>query len=90
LGSPPGLPGGGITGIFPVSGAGALIPGSTFGGQITPPPSLSLSLSVFDESPGSAQGFCATSGACAEVSETPASVSATTIPERAMIRFTSE
>ena len=32
------LPGGGITGILPVSGAGTLMPGSTLGGQITPPP----------------------------------------------------
>jgi hypothetical protein len=37
LGSPPGLPGGGMIGILPVCGVGALIAGSTFGGQITPP-----------------------------------------------------
>jgi len=37
LGSPPGLPGGGMTGVLPVSGVGNLIPGSTAGGgQITP------------------------------------------------------
>src|SRR5262249_40373069 len=39
LGSPPGLPGGGMTGVLPVSGVGILMPGSTTtGGQITPPP----------------------------------------------------
>jgi hypothetical protein len=37
LGSPPGLPGGGMTGILPASGVGNLISGSTpGGGQITP------------------------------------------------------
>jgi hypothetical protein len=36
LGLPPGLPGGGITGILPVSGVGAFIPASTSGGQMTP------------------------------------------------------
>src|SRR6185369_1122780 len=45
LGSPPGLPGGGITGILlPLCGVGALISGSTFGGQITPSVRASLSL----------------------------------------------
>ena len=38
FGSPPGLPGGGITGLLPLSGAGTLMPGSTLGGQITPRP----------------------------------------------------
>jgi hypothetical protein len=88
LGSPPGLPGGGITGIFPVSGAGVFIPGSTFGGQITPPSSLSLS--DFDESPGSAQGFWSALSACAQASETPVTVSASISAVRAMIGFTSE
>lgn len=37
LGSPPGLPGGGMTGVLPVCGVGNLISGSTAGGgQITP------------------------------------------------------
>src|SRR3954464_15521212 len=46
LGSPPGLPGGGITGILlPLGGVGAFISGSTFGGQITPSVRASLSLS---------------------------------------------
>ena len=37
LGSPPGLPGGGMTGILPVSGVGNVICGSTAGGgHITP------------------------------------------------------
>src|SRR5262249_56155469 len=36
--SPPGVPGGGITGIAPPGGVGCLISGSTFfGGQLTPP-----------------------------------------------------
>src|SRR5215469_4443616 len=44
-GSPPGLPGGGITGIAPPGGVGCLISGSTCsGGQITPPDFASLSL----------------------------------------------
>src|SRR5262249_42565584 len=43
--SPPGLPGGGITGIVPPGGVGCLISGSTWsGGQITPPDLASLSL----------------------------------------------
>jgi hypothetical protein len=33
---PPGLPGGGITGILPAFGVGALMAGSTLGGQMTP------------------------------------------------------
>jgi hypothetical protein len=46
LGSPPGLPGGGITGILPVSGVGARISGSTpDGGHNTPSEVASLSLS---------------------------------------------
>src|SRR5665213_3206341 len=44
LGSPPGLPGGGITGILPVSGVGARIAGSTpAGGHNTPSDLASLS-----------------------------------------------
>ena len=44
VGSPPGLPGGGITGVLPVSGVGARISGSTpDGGQITPSDLASLS-----------------------------------------------
>ena len=51
VGSPPGLPGGGMTGILPVSGVGARISGSTpVGGQSTPSDLASLSLS------GSARG----------------------------------
>jgi hypothetical protein len=47
FGSPPGLPGGGMTGILlPVSGVGARISGSTpVGGQSTPSDLASLSLS---------------------------------------------
>ena len=47
VGSPPGLPGGGMTGILlPVSGVGARISGSTpVGGQSTPSDLASLSLS---------------------------------------------
>jgi hypothetical protein len=44
LGSPPGLPGGGITGVSPVSGVGARISGSTpEGGHSTPLDLASLS-----------------------------------------------
>jgi hypothetical protein len=44
FGSPPGLPGGGITGILPVSGAGARIAGSMLdGGHNTPSDWASLS-----------------------------------------------
>jgi hypothetical protein len=44
LGSPPGLPGGGITGVLPVSGVGARISGSTpEGGHNTPSDFASLS-----------------------------------------------
>ena len=51
VGSPPGLPGGGMTGILPVSGVGARISGSTpAGGQSTPSDLASLSPS------GSARG----------------------------------
>ena len=43
-GSPPGLPGGGITGVLPVSGVGARISGSTpLGGHNTPSDFASLS-----------------------------------------------
>src|SRR5450631_4313754 len=45
LGSPPGLPGGGITGILPPSGVGALMAGSTpEDGQMTPSERASCSL----------------------------------------------
>jgi len=44
VGSPPGLPGGGITGVLPVSGVGARISGSTpAGGHKTPLDLASLS-----------------------------------------------
>ncbi len=44
LGLPPGLPGGGITGVLPVSGVGARISGSTpAGGHKTPSDFASLS-----------------------------------------------
>src|SRR3954447_14140807 len=47
LGSPPGLPGGGITGVLPVSGVGARISGSTpGGGHNTPSDFASLSPSA--------------------------------------------
>jgi hypothetical protein len=52
VGSPPGLPGGGITGVLPVSGVGARISGSTpDGGQITPSDLASLSPSGSPERP---------------------------------------
>ena len=44
--SPPGLPGGGITGVFPALGVGALMAGSMSGGQMTPVVWSSFSLSV--------------------------------------------
>src|SRR5262249_4551665 len=44
VGSPPGAPGGGMTGVLPPPGAGASICGSRFGGQITPSVRASLSL----------------------------------------------
>jgi hypothetical protein len=40
LGSPPGLPGGGITGVLPASGVGARISGSTPGGGHNTPSDL--------------------------------------------------
>ena len=44
VGSPPGLPGGGITGVLPASGVGARISGSTpVGGHNTPSDFASLS-----------------------------------------------
>ena len=46
VGSPPGLPGGGITGVLPASGVGARISGSTpGGGHNTPSDLASFSLS---------------------------------------------
>ena len=50
LGSPPGVPGGGITGILAESSGGLFcIPGSTFsGGLITPPDWFSRSLRLPD------------------------------------------
>src|SRR6185312_1368185 len=42
--SPPGLPGGGITGILPAGGVGALMSGSTSGGHSTPSVRASLLL----------------------------------------------
>src|SRR3954447_19213851 len=58
LGSPPGLPGGGITGVFPTSGVGARISGSTpAGGHNTPSDFASFSPS------GSARPAVESSGA---------------------------
>src|SRR3984885_11472064 len=52
LGLPPGLPGGGITGVLPVSGVGACICGSTpAGGHNTPSDRASLSPSGSRASP---------------------------------------
>jgi hypothetical protein len=52
LGSPPGLPGGGITGILPPSGVGARISGSTLdGGHKVPSDLASLSPSGSRDSP---------------------------------------
>jgi hypothetical protein len=64
---PPGLPGGEITGILPVSGAGVRMPWSIFdGGQITPLDWLSLSLRFCpDELVLLAQFFVSGAGVCA-------------------------
>jgi hypothetical protein len=52
VGSPPGLPGGGITGVVPASGVGARISGSTpAGGHKTPSDLASLSPSDSLERP---------------------------------------
>jgi recA bacterial DNA recombination protein len=51
---------------------------------------LSLSLSVFDESPGSEHGFCSALGVWAQAGPTAAKVSASINPHRLMIAFTSE
>ena len=52
FGLPPGLPGGGITGVSPVSGVGARISGSTpDGGHNTPSDSASLSPRGLPERP---------------------------------------
>ena len=60
VGSPPGLPGGGMTGVLlPASGVGARMSGSTFGGQITPSVRASLSLRLSPVVAGGAVGFCA-------------------------------
>jgi len=48
-GSPPGLPGGGITGVLPMFGAGARMSGSTpVGGHRTPSDLANLSPSCSD------------------------------------------
>ena len=65
---PPGLPGGGITGVFPASGVGAFIPGSMSGGQITPLVWSSRSLSVWLRRSCSVQAF--ESVFCAQTDET--------------------
>jgi hypothetical protein len=49
-----------------------------------------LSLSVFDESPGSEHGFCSALGVWAQAGPTAAKVSASINPRRVMIVFTSE
>src|SRR4051812_6254891 len=55
LGSPPGLPGGGITGVLPVSGVGNRMSGSTAGGgQITPSDCASRPLRLS----GAGAGLC--------------------------------
>jgi hypothetical protein len=46
VGSPPGLPGGGMTGVVPACGVGSLMSGSTLGGQRTPSVCSSFSLKV--------------------------------------------
>src|SRR5690348_6281068 len=67
--SPPGEPGGGITGVLPTSGVGARISGSTpLGGQSTPLPSASRSDNGAESdcpvvTPGRAFGFCSLLGA---------------------------
>src|ERR1019366_9683162 len=49
VGSPPGLPGGGMIGMGPPSGVGALMSGSTLGGQRTPSVRSNFSLRVWLE-----------------------------------------
>jgi len=81
-------PGGGITGILPVSGTGAFMAGSTSGGQMTPPPWSSFSLSVLDESPGAEHGFWSVLGACAKAGQADASTRANTNPRHASTAMT--
>ena len=67
FGLPPGLPGGGITGVFPAFGVGAFIPVSMSGGQITPLVWSSRSLSVWLLRSCSVQAF--ESVFCAQANE---------------------
>jgi len=58
VGSPPGLPGGGITGVLPASGVGARICGSTLaGGHNTPSERASLSPKGSADCPVVAESF---------------------------------
>src|SRR6266480_3172388 len=76
LGSPPGLPGGGITGVLPVSGVGARISGSTpEGGHSTPSDRASMSPSGSDRWPvvvpsGAIVPFCGTGWVGAQLAAT--------------------
>jgi hypothetical protein len=64
-GSPPGLPGGGITGVLPASGVGARISGSTpAGGHNTPSERASLSPSGSDALPVVVPSGAASPGCC--------------------------
>ena len=69
LGSPPGLPGGGMTGVLPVSGVGARISGSTpDGGHSTPSDFASLSPSgSFDRPTVESDGLGPACPVCAQL-----------------------
>ena len=59
------------------------MPGSTSGGQMTPPLWSSFSLSVFDESPGGEHGLLFVLGVCAKAGQAAASTRANTMTREA-------
>ncbi len=79
-----------MTGIFPVFGVCALIPGSTLGGQITPLVSPSLLLNDWPEelSAASEQAFGLALCACASAADRIAAVANTTVKKIFAIIFT--
>src|SRR5476651_2482596 len=89
-----------MTGIVPPSGVGALIFGSTFGGQITPSERASLSLSVSPALPSGALpsvcrrspgpqpfGLSAERPSCAEAAITAQNSSAADTPGMMVLAF---